>query len=177
MEKAVRLESLGLSDDKIAEHIGLSLSGLATMKTSPEYQATRTRMLVGVVGEYEEGLGEDLNYIRTKVRDHVPQALQVLIKSLDSPDEKFRLHAAESLLDRDGHMSKVSRIGLPAEDQGGSGSKIDSTIADGLIATLNAINATKVVVTPQVGEDSNGNQATTTATSEDTSISNEGASD
>jgi hypothetical protein len=140
IEKAVRLESVGLADAEIARHIGLTPNGLATLKTSPEYQATRTRMLTGVISDYEEGLGEDLHYVREKVREAIPHALQVLVSALHSSEEKNRIHAAESLLDRDGHMSKVSRIGLPAEDQGGLGTRIDPTVADGLIATLSLTN-------------------------------------
>lgn len=138
IEKAVQLEASGLPDADICLMLGLTPAGLTTMKRSPAYQAVRIRIKTGIVSQLEQGLAEEQEYLKTKVKEAVPAALQVLVDNLKNPDPKVRHNAATDLLDRDGHFAKVSRIGLPTDEQGGSG--VDTTNADALIDLLKGVN-------------------------------------
>jgi hypothetical protein len=141
IERAIRLEVKGFSDAEIAEHIGLNKAGLATLKRNPLYTQVRIRVLNNVVGDLEQELGDDNHYIHQKIRSMLPKALQVLEDALENPDVKARLSAAADVFDRDGKLAKVSRIGLPSEEQGGFAPKIDTTIVDGLEAAIGALKS------------------------------------
>lgn len=140
IEKAVRLEQLQIPHDDIARHLGMTPTALSALKATDEYIAARTTVLTGVLSQLDAELGEDISYLREKVRTYVPAALQVLVRNLNHPDAKIAQAAADDLLDRDGRMAKVTRVGLPDEDQGGIGPKVDTSVADGLISTLAALN-------------------------------------
>jgi DNA-binding phage protein len=139
IERAIRLEVKGFSDDQISQHIGLSKAGLATLKRNPLYTQVRIRVLNNVVGDLEQELGDDTHYIHSKIRSMLPKALQVLEDALENSDVKARLSAAADVFDRDGKLAKVSRIGLPSNEQGGFSPKIDTTIVDGLVAAIGAL--------------------------------------
>jgi hypothetical protein len=151
IEKAVRLEAMGLTDDQIAEHLGYAdaNSFRVSLKQLPEYQSTRVRITTGVISELDDELASNTEYLRATINNSIPRALQVLVNNLNSSDEKVAMTAAESLLDRHGKLAKVSRIGLPSEDQGGVGVKsFKQEIADELASEVSAINK---------GASSNGN--------------------
>jgi len=141
IERAIRLEVKGFSDAQIAEHIGLNKAGLATLKRNPLYTQVRIRVLNNVVGDLEQELGDDVHYVHSKIRSMLPKALQVLEDALENSDVKARLSAAADVFDRDGKLAKVSRIGLPSEQQGGFSPKIDTTIVDGLVATIKELKS------------------------------------
>lgn len=143
IERAVRMEAKGFSDNQIVNHLGLTKAGLATLKRNPLYSQIRIRVLNYVVGDLEVDLGEDVNYLHTKIRSSLPKALQVLEDALENPDAKVRIAAASELMDRDGKLAKVSRIGMPSEAQGGMGPKFDTTIVDGLVAAIGVLKSEK----------------------------------
>lgn len=134
LEKVVALEAKGLLDAEIAFQVGITPAGLATLKRNPLYKSIRTRALTGVIGAVDEEIAGSIEYQHQRLREMVPTALQKLADHLLNPDPKVSLSAIGEVLDRDGKLAKVSRIGAPTEMQGGAG--IDTTRADALVATL-----------------------------------------
>jgi len=136
MERAVRLEALGKTDAEIAFHLSMSQAGLAQLKRDPQYSQIRTRVATGVISEADSELSNDLKLQRQRVRDLVPLALDALYDAVTCTDRKIKLSAASQILNRDGRLAEVSRIGLPTEDQGGAGNITDHQTAADLVAAL-----------------------------------------
>jgi len=141
MEKIARLEIKGLSDQDIADYLDLTLGGVQGIKQDLNYKQVRTRIATGILSSFDEELAKDFNSSYERIQEALPHALSRLIEHIDHPDAKVSMHAIESLLDRDGRLAKVHRMGLPTADQGGAGaiSKSSMDIADGLIGTLGAL--------------------------------------
>ena len=125
MIQAVRLEAMLYKDAEIALFLKMSPAGLAQLKMDPDYIALRTQVQTGVVCEAEKALLTDTEYKHELIRDMVPQALQGLYDCARSANEHVKLKAAAEILDREGTMAKVSRIGLATSEQGGFGTSID----------------------------------------------------
>ena len=143
MEHCARLENLLWKDADIAAHLNMSPAGLAQLKGDPEYPAVRNRIKTGVISQLDEELKDDFNYQREKIRSMMPVALDGLLElAMQTKNERVRLGACAEIMDRDGRLAKVSRIGLPTEDQGGVGSSIDDETADALIQALKISKAT-----------------------------------
>ena len=137
MEHAARLEAQMVPDPQIAAQLGLSPAGLAQLKQDPDYNLVRTRILSGVISQLDEDLSKDIDYSRERIREMVPIALDGLYENaVQTADKKLRQTACEAILDRDGKLAKVSRIGLPTESQGGIGTKVDEDVANSLINLL-----------------------------------------
>lgn len=134
MEKAIRLEACGLADTEIASHIGISVGGLAFMKRRPEYQILVRQIATGVISSLDEAIVDDQAYIKQRVQEMVPTALKALHDAVLNPMEpRLRLEAAKQILDRDGRLAQVSRIGLPTQEQGGfAASQSDIDAADAI---------------------------------------------
>lgn len=135
IEQAVFLESKGFSDADIAKHIGLTTGGLATLKRNPLYASVRIRTATGTIGELQQGLADNADYLRDRLKAMLPKALDNIQEAINSPDPKRKDTMSLEVLDRDGHLAKVSRIGLPTESQGGSGVNFET--ADAMLAALN----------------------------------------
>lgn len=139
MEKAARLESLGWKDAEIARQIGLTPAGLAMVKQDVDYPSVRDRIKTGVISQLDEQLKDDMDYQRERIRGMMPVALDGLYESaIQTKNERIRLAACAEILDRDGRLAKVSRVGLPTEDQGGVGI-IDDETADALATALKTV--------------------------------------
>lgn len=134
IEQAVLLESKGFSDKDIAIQIGLTPAGLATLKRNPLYKSVQIRTQTSVIGELQQGLADNASYLRDRLKSFLPKALDNMQEALNSPDPKRKDTMTLEVLDRDGRLAKVSRIGLPTEDQGGSG--VNTETADAMIAAL-----------------------------------------
>lgn len=134
MEKAARLEALLYTDAEIAQHLNLTPAGLAQVKLDPDYESVRRRLKDGIASETDNIIAREGEYVRDRIRDMVPAALDSLYRAAISNNEHIRLRAATQILNRDGRVAEVSRIGLPTEDQGGAGTKIDDDIASALIS-------------------------------------------
>ena len=136
MEKAARLESLGWRDVEIARQIGLTPAGLAMVKQDPDYASVRDRIKTGVISVLDEDMKDDLLYQRERIRGMMPVALDGLYElAIQTKNDRVRLTACAEIMDRDGRLAKVQRIGLPTEDQGGIG-VVDDETADALVAAL-----------------------------------------
>jgi hypothetical protein len=129
MLQAVQLEAQLYKDAEIAAFLDMTPGGLAQLKLDPEYVRLRTQVRTGVTTETEKQFLKDLEYKHDRLRDMVPLALQGLYDAARSKNEHVKLKAAAEILDREGTMAKVSRIGLATEEQGGVGTSIDDEIA------------------------------------------------
>lgn len=139
MERAVRLSIThpSLTDAEIAEHIGLTHAGYTSMKQKLEYKQLYQSYTTKVLGEIDENLGEDIVAMRQGLREVVPVALRNLyeLATKAGVDDKVKFNASTEILDRDGRFAKVTRVGLPTEEQGGTGiAKSDNDIASELVA-------------------------------------------
>ena len=88
-------------------------------------------------GKVWQDLVDDIEYHKQRVREMLPVALDGLYElAVQSKNERIKLAACESIIDREGQHAKVSRIGLPTQAQGGIGTKIDDEIASNLATAL-----------------------------------------
>jgi len=133
MARAAQLEAALYKDSEIAEFLNLSLAGLATLKQDPEYGRIRIAVRTGVVTDAEEELIQDQKYKYERLRNMVPLALQGLFDAARSSNEHVKVKACSEILDREGTLAKVSRIGLATDEQGGVGTVIDDEIAQNLL--------------------------------------------
>lgn len=120
MEKVARLEAAGLADAEIAAHVGITTAALAGIKTRPEYKVLVRQVATGVISQYDEQLAANSDFQRARLQSMVPPALDALFKAVTNPiDQRLAVEAAKQILDRDGRLAQVSRIGLAAPNQGG----------------------------------------------------------
>ena len=116
MKKAASLLALGMKDQDIADHIGLTHAGYITMKQTTEFKVIAQQIATGVVSDYEQELAEDLNNVKEALKDMVPDAIQAFSDNVrQKVDPKLRQTAAESILDRHGLFVKATRNQTPAE--------------------------------------------------------------
>lgn len=116
MKKAASLMALGMKDQDIADHIGLTHAGYISMKQTPEYKVIAQQIATGVISEYDQALAEDLNNVKESIKDMVPDAIQAIADAVrQKVDPKLRLTAAETILDRHGLFVKATRNQTTAE--------------------------------------------------------------
>ena len=116
MKKAASLLALGMKDQDIADHIGLTHAGYITMKQTTEFKVIAQQIATGVTSDYQQVLSEDLNNIKEEIADMVPDAIQALADSVrQKVDPKLRMAAAETILDRHGLFVKAIRNQTTAE--------------------------------------------------------------
>lgn len=143
MKKAASLVALGMKDQDIADHIGLTHAGFITLKQSVEFKVIQQQIATCVVSEYDQLLAEDLNNVKEAIKDMVPDSIQALADCVrQRVDPKLRLTAASEILDRHGVFVKASRLQTPAETDAAS---FISTKDDEVAASLaNAQASTRV---------------------------------
>jgi predicted transcriptional regulator len=116
MKKAAKLVALGLKDQDIADHIGLTHAGFITMKQSVEFKVIMQQTALGIVSDYDQLLSEDLENVKESIKDMVPDAIQAIADAVTQKvDPKLRLTAAETILDRHGIFVKSTRQQTTAE--------------------------------------------------------------
>jgi hypothetical protein len=110
MEKLVRLELSGYTEDEMAFHQQITKVRVNQIKRTPEYIALRTSLASGLVSEADRNMLEDLNDNHQVLREMVPEALLAVRDAiLDKNNPALRLRAAQDLLDREGTLAKVSK--------------------------------------------------------------------
>lgn len=149
-ERAARMECMGCSDADIALACGISLAGLATLKQSDEYRKLRLQISTGIINDIDEGIADETEILRQRVREQVPAALQAIADLVSQKaDPKLRLQAAETVLDRDGRFIKASRTVANTQQD------LPSYMTDKDASTVqNILNAQ--TVTPQVPKTKEG---------------------
>lgn len=140
MERAARLETMGIPDPEIARQVGLTYAGLAQMKMRNDYKSLRLQIATGVLSEIDSGIADDIGELRQRVRENVPLAIQAIIDTISQKtDPKLRLQAAETLLDRDGRFTKATRVDVnEISDTQKRISEKDDKVAKSLITALGA---------------------------------------
>jgi len=84
----------------------------------------------------------------------IPVALDGLMElAQQRKNERVRLAACSEIMDRDGRLAKVQRIGLPTEDQGGIGASIDDETADALVSALKTAKKVAEVTKPDINSE------------------------
>lgn len=128
----------------IAAHVGVAQQTVAQWMIDPDFVTRSNTIRSGILSHLDEQICEDVKLQRIELKRAVPIAMQSLIDlALQRGNAQVRLKASAEILDRDGHFSKVSRIGLPTEDQGGISDQIDNATAATLIASLAKAQAAK----------------------------------
>jgi hypothetical protein len=137
-EQAVRLSVTypAMTDAEIAEQVGLTPAGLATMKAQPEWKQLWLQFTTKVLGDIDEDLANDQKALRERHKRQVPMALSNMYDLMMSRDEKIKLAASKDVLARDGNFAEVSRIGMPTEEQGGFMSKTDQDVANAIVGVM-----------------------------------------
>lgn len=160
MQRAINLEKALYKDAEIAVFLGITPAGLAQMKADPEYVLLRMQAMSGVITEAEELYLKEAEYKHDQLRALVPQALQNLFDLARSQNEHVKLKATSEILDREGTLAKVSRIGLATADQGGAGTVIDDEIANNLL-NIQKIQTERAAQSAKAAETIAKNESTT----------------
>ena len=103
----------GMRDERIAAIVGLSASGLATLKQRQDYKDLVGEKLAGTITRWDEELAGDVKALRTEFAVGIPLAMRSLIDAVQQKkDLKASIEAAKELLDRDPQQvfPKSSRV-------------------------------------------------------------------
>lgn len=138
-ELAIRfqLKNPNAKQSEVAAHIGVDIQTLSNWQSDPEWVNLHNQITTGILSSIDADLAEDITHQRLTLKRLVPLAIQNLAEmALQSANPNIKLKASMEILDRDGHMSKVQRIGLPAAEQGGVSDQKDDSVAQALIQAL-----------------------------------------
>lgn len=151
-ELAIRfqLKNPNAKQTEVAKHIGVTPVTLATWQADPDFVDLQNQIMTGVLSHVDEDLAEDVTTQKLSLKRMIPMALQGLADlALQTSNPQIKLKAIGEILDRDGHLAKVTRIGLPTEAQGGIAGVIDNEVAAKLVEALQTAQAaTKAQATP-----------------------------
>jgi len=134
-ELAIRfqLKNPNAKQSEVAAHIGIDAQTLSTWQADPEWTNLYNQITTGILSSIDADLAEDITHQRLTLKRLVPTAIQNLAEmALQSANPNLKLKASLEILDRDGHMSKVQRIGLASEAQGGISDQKDDDVAKAL---------------------------------------------
>jgi len=150
IETIVRLQmmNLGYTDPQMAMHTGITIATLTRLKRTKEYQRVFSQYTSGVLAKIDDTVQDNYKIGRQILEDSVPIALQNLaMAAAQKLDKKLQIEASKEILDRHGMFGKVSRIGLPTQDQGGFADERDNKVANELVSALSAANGINKVTT------------------------------
>lgn len=142
-ELAIRfmLKNPNAKQSEVAKHIGVSPITLAVWQQDPDFVDLQNQIMTGVLSHVDEDLAEDVTNQKLSLKRMIPMALQGLADlALQSSNPQIKLKAIGEILDRDGHLAKVTRIGLPTDAQGGVAGTMDNEVAAKLLEALTAAN-------------------------------------
>lgn len=133
----------GINDDKIAEMLGLTKSGIQQICKSKEYKDHEEAVLNGHISEMDKALSGNVDAIRREFRVAVPAAMRCVVDAVTQrKDLRTALQAAEIIFKRDpdrtlSEVSDAVEPGLPQE-------VLDAAVAEGnAIATAMEADAKK----------------------------------
>lgn len=113
IEKAARLCATGLYPDKtVADHLGITQVYLSQLKTTKEFQSAAMAVMTGVLSRANEDALSTIEDRREELSAMVPMALLRLRNLALSRNENIALKANMEILDRDGHLAKVSKSSI-----------------------------------------------------------------
>lgn len=131
----------GVTDKKIGDMLGMSVSGLARLLASPEYQDYEAALMNGHLSAMDRALAGKVEAIHNECRQAVPAALRALVDLVTQRrDMKAAFAAAREILDRDPDKTlpacaeqEAVAPGIPAgvlDAAAEEGNKIASTYVD-----------------------------------------------
>lgn len=92
----------GVSDKKIADMLGMTVSGLARLLATPEYQEHEAALMNAHLTAMDRALAGKVEAIHNECRLAVPAALRTLVDVVTQRrDLKAAMAAAKEILDRD----------------------------------------------------------------------------
>lgn len=150
-ELAIRfqLKNPNAKQSEVAAHIGVDAQTLSTWQADPEWVNLHNQITTGILSQVDADLAEDITHQRLTLKRLVPLAIQNLADiALQSANPNLKLKASLEILDREGHMSKVTRIGLPAEAQGGVSDQKDNDVAKALVEAMTQARAAQAASKP-----------------------------
>lgn len=108
-----RLRVGRLSDESIAQRLGLSRSGLSRILGTPEYKSAQSEALKEATDHLDELLKARTDYIAQEfAREAVPEAMRSLVYAVKQKrDLRACIVAAKEILDRDPNRTLVPRNG------------------------------------------------------------------
>src|SRR5258708_2685457 len=122
----------GITDRKIADMLGMSVSGLARLLASPEYQDYEAALMNGHLSAMDRALAGKVEAIHNECRQAVPAALRCLVDTVTQRrDLKAAMAAAKEILDRDPDRTLPASADQEAVAPGVPASVLDSAAEEG----------------------------------------------
>lgn len=110
IEIVARLEAQFIQDPDIAHHLGMTVGGVQAIKRSPEFLAQRAALQTGVMTAYDSARLATEEAQRAELDSLVPAALNAVKNVLLDKNHPQHSRVAMDVLDRNKHVSKVSRM-------------------------------------------------------------------
>lgn len=92
----------GVSDARIATIVGLTPSGLASLKQRQDYKEVEQEILAGSITQLDQQLALDVEAMKQEFAVGIPAAMRTLVETVTQRrDLKAAIEASKELLDRD----------------------------------------------------------------------------
>lgn len=143
--QVARWRIAGITDRKIADMLGMSVSGLARLLASPEYQDYEAALMNGHLSAMDRALAGKVEAIHNECRQAVPAALRCLVDTVTQRrDLKAAMAAAKEILDRDPDRTLPASPDQEAVAPGVPASVLDSAAEEGNRIATTYVDAKKV---------------------------------
>lgn len=109
IEIVALLESKFVSDQQIADHLGLTVGAIQAIKSTPEFLAQRMELSTGVLSMYKQATLSSAEAQKDELDSMMPMALHSVKRILQDPTNPNHAKVALDLLDRNKATSKISR--------------------------------------------------------------------
>lgn len=109
IEIVALLESKFVSDQQIADHLGLTIGAIQAIKSTPEFLAQRMELSTGVLSTYKLAALSNAEAQKDELESLVPFALHSVKRILQDPLHKDHAKVALDIFDRTKATSKISR--------------------------------------------------------------------
>jgi hypothetical protein len=128
----VRWRVAGITDTKIGQMLGMSVSGLAHLLASPEYIEAESAYMNGHLSAMDRAMAGKVDAINQEMRNAVPAALRCLVDTVTQRrDLKAAMAAAKEILDRDPDRTLV------AQSQEAAAPGIPAAVIDAVVEEAN----------------------------------------
>lgn len=145
IEIVARLESKFLSDQDIANHLGLTVGAIQAIKRSPEFTAKRNTLATGILSVYDQAMLTGEENQKAEVEDMIPLALGAVKEALLDKTSPHHMKAALDMLDRARSTAKITKLEHSVADK--SNINKENEQARKLLAMLDA--PPEVNITPE----------------------------
>lgn len=140
----------------IAQMCGLNIQRFSVLKASPYYRRIHQAYTTGILTDLDTLVKQNYEISKSTLDMGVPIAMQALFKqAMQEKDLRVQNKAANDILDRHGRFAKVTRVGLPTDEQGKGVAEVkdNKAVVDMLNALKNATNQPPATIdTPPLTE-------------------------